>query len=48
MVKVKGQVITDEYALYNDDCIQIMKGVESDTVGLSVFSPPFQRFIFVQ
>jgi hypothetical protein len=35
------QVITDEYALYNGDCIEVIKDIPDACVGLSVFSPPF-------
>ena len=39
--KVNKQVITDQYALYNGDCCELIKGVASETVGFSIFSPPF-------
>ena len=29
------------WALYNGDCIEVLRGMPSETVGLSVFSPPF-------
>ena len=35
------QVIERDYALYNGDCIDVMKGLPSNMVGLTVFSPPF-------
>lgn len=34
-------VITDRYALYHDDCIEVMRGLPDASVGLSVYSPPF-------
>jgi len=34
-------VITEDYALYNDDCIDVMKGLPDESVHLSVYSPPF-------
>lgn len=38
---IKDQVITDKYAIYNGDCIEVMGGLKPDSVGLSVYSPPF-------
>lgn len=33
--------ITDDYAIYNADCIEFAKTLPADSIGLSVFSPPF-------
>jgi len=33
--------ITEQYAWYMGDCVELMDGIPSDSVGLSVFSPPF-------
>ena len=33
--------ITDDYAIYNADCIEFAKTLPTDSIGLSVFSPPF-------
>ena len=38
---VKNQVITDDYAIYNGDCIAVMTDMRPESVGLSVYSPPF-------
>lgn len=35
------QVVTDNYALYNGDSVEVIQGVPENTVDLSVFSPPF-------
>jgi DNA modification methylase len=35
------QVVTDRYAIYRGDCVQLMEGMPSESVGFSVFSPPF-------
>lgn len=32
---------TDQYKIYNGDCVQLIKNVEDESVGFSVFSPPF-------
>ena len=41
MVKVKQQKIAKRFAVYHGDSCKVIKGIPSDTVGLSVFSPPF-------
>jgi len=38
---VNNQIITDRYAIYNGDCIEVMKGLSPETVGLTIYSPPF-------
>lgn len=35
------QTITDRYALYHGDCIDVMKSLPEERVALSVYSPPF-------
>lgn len=39
--KVKNQVITDRYAIYNDDCMNVIKQLDDKSIDLSVYSPPF-------
>lgn len=38
---VKDQVITDKYALYNGDCVEVMRSLKDESVHCSVYSPPF-------
>jgi DNA modification methylase len=38
---VKNQKITDDYALYEGDCCEVIPDLPDDSVGFSVFSPPF-------
>lgn len=38
---VKDQSITDRYALYNGDCVEVMKNLPEGCVDLSIYSPPF-------
>lgn len=38
---IKEQVITDDYAAYNSDCMYVLPKLESKSVDLSVYSPPF-------
>lgn len=35
------QHLTDTYAVYNGDCMEVLPKLESESVGLSVYSPPF-------
>jgi len=34
-------VITDRYAIYNGDCIELMESLPDESIGLSIYSPPF-------
>lgn len=43
---VIDQVITDDYALYRADCVEVVRGLPDNSVGYSIFSPPF-RGIYV-
>lgn len=38
---VIDQTITDSYALYNGDCIEVMSGLPDGKIDLSIYSPPF-------
>jgi DNA modification methylase len=40
-VAVIEQKLTDEYALYNGDCIDVMATLPDASIHLSVYSPPF-------
>jgi DNA modification methylase len=39
--KVKAQLITDRYAIYNSDCMLVMPTIPNESVDLSIYSPPF-------
>ena len=41
MGDVIDQIITDTYAIYNGDCVDVMRGLPDKSVHLSVYSPPF-------
>lgn len=41
MSKVKDQIITDQYAIYNSDCMEVLPTLPDKSVDLSVYSPPF-------
>jgi DNA modification methylase len=38
---VKDQKITDQYAIYESDCMYVLPTLEKESVDLSVYSPPF-------
>ncbi len=38
---VKDQTITDRYALYHADCMEVLPTLPAESVGLSLYSPPF-------
>lgn len=40
-VKIINQKITDKYAIYHGDCVEVIKGIPTDSIGFSIFSPPF-------
>jgi DNA modification methylase len=35
------QIVTDRYAAYQGDCVEVLKGLPDHSVGYSIFSPPF-------
>ncbi len=41
MSTVKDQIVTDQYAIYNSDCMEILPTLPDNSIGLSIYSPPF-------
>lgn len=41
MTSVVDQIVTEDYALYCGDCVEVLRGLPSDSMHYSVFSPPF-------
>lgn len=41
MTGVVNQIINENYALYNGDCVEVMRAMPKNSVHLSVYSPPF-------
>jgi DNA modification methylase len=39
--KVIEQTIEKEWAMYHGDCIEVIKGLENDSIHYSIFSPPW-------
>lgn len=40
-MKVLDQEVTDRYALYQGDCVDVVRGLPENSVHYSIFSPPF-------
>ena len=40
-MNVKDQIVTEDYAVYNDDCMEVLPQLEDESVDLAVYSPPF-------
>ena len=38
---IMNQQITDQYALYNADCVEAMAAMPDESIHLSIYSPPF-------
>jgi len=38
---VTDQTLTEHYALYNGDCIEVMQSMPNEKIHLSIYSPPF-------
>lgn len=41
MSKVLAQVVTDRFAAYHGDCVDVLRGMPDESVHYSIFSPPF-------
>lgn len=40
-MKVKEQFFTEDYAIYNSDCMEVLPALKDESIDLSVYSPPF-------
>ena len=38
---IKQQEVTENYAIYNSDCMYVMPSLQDESVDLSIYSPPF-------
>jgi DNA modification methylase len=38
---IKHQTITNQYAIYNGDCIEVLKPMKDESIDMSIYSPPF-------
>lgn len=41
MEKVKDQLVKDNYAIYESDCMYVLPTLEDKSIDLSIYSPPF-------
>lgn len=41
MKTTKQQFITDQYAIYNSDCMEVLPALKDNSIDLAVYSPPF-------
>jgi len=41
MPKIINQEINDQWAAYHGDCVEVLKGIPSNSIHYSIFSPPF-------
>lgn len=44
----KEQLITEKYAIYNSDCMEVLPTIPNESIDLVVYSPPLQGFIIIQ
>lgn len=40
-MSTKEQLITERFAIYNSDCMEVLPTIPDNSVGLSIYSPPF-------
>lgn len=40
-IKAVDQVVTNDYAIYNGDSVELIRAIPDESVHLSIFSPPF-------
>lgn len=41
MNTTKEQIITDEYSIFNSDCMEVLPALPEESIDLSIYSPPF-------
>jgi len=45
---VNHKKITDQYAIYNGDCMMTLPEFEKESMDLSIYSPPFAGLFHIQ
>ena len=40
-MEVKDQLVTENYAIYNSDCMYVLPTLEDESIDLCIYSPPF-------
>ena len=41
IMKVINQIVNDNYAIYHGDCVDVVSGLDNNSVDYTIFSPPF-------
>ncbi len=41
MNAIKDQEVTNKYAIYNGDCMDVLQSIPDESIDLSIYSPPF-------
>jgi DNA modification methylase len=41
MSDVKDQLVTEDFAIYNSDCMYVMPSIDTESIDLCIYSPPF-------
>ena len=41
-MNVKDEMVTDEFAIYNSDCMEVLPSLPDASVDMSVYSPPLR------
>lgn len=41
MEQVKDQLVTEDFAIYNSDCMYVLPTLEDESIDLCIYSPPF-------
>lgn len=44
-MKVKQQLVNENYAVYNGDCMDVLPTLKEKSIDLIIYSPPFFGFI---
>lgn len=47
-MKVIGQVISENFSAYCGDSSEILPGIPSESIDMSIYSPPFLICLFIQ
>lgn len=46
-MNVLNQVIENRYALYQGDCVEVVRGVPDNSLHYSIFSPPLCQSLYI-
>ena len=45
---VKDQIVTDKYAIYNGDCMEVIPTLEDESIDFLYYSHHLQDYIIIQ